>query len=189
MSTTVLILIIGAVFLIVLVWLVLTYNGLVRLRNEAQQGESSIDIQLKRRADLIPNLVEAVKGYAAHEQEAFERVTAARAHALEARSLGDKAAADGETRSALGGLLAVAEAYPQLRAVESFTQLQAELSDTEDKIAAARRYYNNVVQRYNTKQQSFPASAIAGTFGFLPREFYRIEDDAQRDPVKVEIGG
>jgi len=188
MSTTVWI-IIAAVVVIVLLWLVLTYNGLVRLRNEAEQGESSIDIQLKRRADLIPNLVEAVKGYAAHESEAFERVTAARTHALEARTLGDKAAADGETRSALGGLFAVAEAYPELRAVESFTQLQAELSDTEDKIAAARRYYNNVVQRYNTKQQSFPASAIAGAFGFAPREFYRIEDDAERDPVKVEIAG
>ncbi len=188
MSTTILI-IIGTVSVVVLLWLVLTYNGLVRLRNEAQQGESSIDIQLKRRADLMPILVVAVKGYAALEQEAFERVTAARAHALEARSLGDKAAADGETRSALGGLLAVAEAYPQLRAVESFTLLQTELSDTEDKIAAARRYYNNVVQRYNTKQQSFPANVIAGPFGFGPREFYRIEDDAERDPVKVEIAG
>ena len=165
------------------------FNRLVTLGNRYQNAFSQIDIQLKRRADLIPNLVEAVKGYAAHEQEAFERVTAARAHALEARTLGDKAAADGETRSALGGLLAVAEAYPELRAVESFTLLQTELSDTEDKIAAARRYYNNVVQRYNTKQQSFPASAIAGTLGFAPREFYRIEDDAERDPVKVEIAG
>ncbi|MGA0122299.1 MAG: LemA family protein [Gaiellales bacterium] len=187
MSTTVWI-IIAALIVVVLLWLVLTYNGLVRLRNEAEQGESSIDIQLKRRADLIPNLVEAVKGYAAHEQEAFERVTTARAHTLEARTLGDKAAADGETRGALGGLLAVAEAYPELRAVESFTQLQTELSDTEDKIAAARRYYNNVVQRFNTKQQSFPASVIAGLFGFGPRAFYRIEDDAERDPVRVQLG-
>jgi LemA protein len=178
----------GAILVILLLWLVLSYNGLIRLRNETQQGESSIDVQLKRRADLIPNLVEAVKGYAAHEREAFERVTAARAHALEAGTLGQRAAADGEMRSALGGLLAVAEAYPELRAVESFTQLQAELSDTEDKIAAARRYYNSVVQRFNTKQQTLPTSLIAGPLGFSPAEFYRLEDDAERDPVKVELG-
>ena len=172
---------------ILLLWLILAYNGLVRLRNEAQQGESSIDIQLKRRADLIPNLVETVKGYAAHESATFERITAARTQALGAKTLSEKAEADGVMQSALGGLLAVAEAYPQLRAVEAFTQLQTELSDTEDKIAAARRYYNSVVQRFNTKQQTIPTSLIAGIFGFSPREFYRVEDDSERNPVKVEL--
>jgi LemA protein len=180
-------LIVLAVVVIVLVWLALAYNRLVRLRNEAQQGESSIDIQLKRRADLIPNLVEAVKGYAAHEASTFQMVTEARARTLGARSLDEKATADGATQEALGRLFAVAEAYPELRAVESFTQLQAELSDTEDKIAAARRYYNNVVQRFNTAMQTFPTNLIAGTFGFTPREFYRLEDDGERDPVKVAL--
>lgn len=178
-----------ALVVIVLLWLVFAYNRLVRLRNEAQQAESSIDIQLKRRADLIPNLVEAVKGYAAHESSTFEMVTAARARTLGAGSLDEKAAADGATRDALGRLLAVAEAYPELRAVESFTQLQAELSDTEDKIAAARRYYNSVVQRLNTLIQSFPSNLVARLTGFREREFYRIEDEGQRDPIKVALGG
>ncbi len=178
---------VGVLILVVLLWLVLAYNSLVRLRNEAAQGESSIDIQLKRRADLIPNLVEAVKGYATHESETFEKVSNARAQTLGAKTLGDKAAADGAMQSALGGLLAVAEAYPQLRAVEAFTKLQAELSDTENKIAAARRYYNSVVQRFNTKQQTIPTSLIASAFGFSPSEFYRLEDDAEREPVKVDI--
>ncbi len=174
---------------VVLLWLVLAYNSLVRLRNECDQGESSIDIQLKRRADLIPNLVEAVKGYASHETETFQAVTEARAHALGARNLEDRAAADGETQSALGRLFAIAEAYPELRAVEAYTRLQTELSDTEDKIAAARRYYNTVVQAFNTKQQTIPTSLIAGAFGFAPRLFYRLEDDAERTPVAVELNG
>ena len=130
----------------------------------------------RSRADLIPNLVEAVKGYAAHETAAFEQVTAARSHALGARTLDEKADADGEMQAAVGRLFAVAEAYPQLRAVESFTQLQTELSDTEDKIAAARRYYNATVQAYNTKQQTVPTSFVAGVFGHAPAPFYRIEE-------------
>jgi LemA protein len=178
-----------ALVVVILLWLVLAYNGLIRLRNECDQGESSIDIQLKRRADLIPNLVEAVRGYAKHETEAFQAVSEARAHALGARTLADRAAADGETQSALGRLFAIAEAYPELRAVEAYTRLQTELSDTEDKIAAARRYYNSVVQRFNTKQQTIPTSLVAGAFGFTPREFYRLEDDAEREPVPVELNG
>lgn len=184
---TIVLILIGVLILVILLWLMLAYNSLVRLRNEAQQGESSIDIQLKRRADLIPNLVEAVKGYAQHERETFDRVTQARAQAMGARTLSERAAADGVMQSALTGLLGIAEAYPELRAVESFKQLQVELSDTEDKIAAARRYYNSVVQRFNTKQQTIPTSLIAGAFGFTPREFYRLEDDAERNPVKVEL--
>ena len=183
------ILLIAIVVLVVVIalWLVLAFNALIRLRNEVQQGESSIDVQLKRRADLIPNLVEAVKGYAAHETEAFQKVTEARAHALGARTLDEKADADGEMQAAVGKLFAIAEAYPQLRAVESFTQLQTDLTDTEDKIAAARRYYNATVQAYNTKQQTLPTSLVAGAFGHRPAAFYRVEDDADRQPVQVEF--
>jgi LemA protein len=171
----------------VLLWLMLTYNRLVRLRNEAQQGFSGIDIQLKRRADLIPNLVEAVKAYAAHESGLFEELAKARADTLTAQGVAGAADAAGKTGAALGKLFAVAEAYPQLRASENFQRLQEELTDTEDKIAAARRYYNNVVQKFNTSQQTFPASLVAGTFGFGPREFFRIEDDGDRAPVAVSL--
>ena len=183
----ILLIVIAVIVVVILLWLVIAYNGLVRLRNEADQGESSIDIQLKRRADLIPNLVEAVKGYATHESAAFENVSNARAQALGAKSLSEKADADGAMQSAVGKLFAIAEAYPELRAVESFVQLQTELADTEDKVAAARRYYNAVVQQFNTKQQTGPTSFIAGAFGFSPREFYRLEDDADRQPVKVDL--
>ena len=176
------------VVVVLVLWLILAFNALIRLRNEVQQGEASIDVQLKRRADLIPNLVEAVKGYAAHETSTFEQVTAARSHALGASTLDEKAAADGEMQAAVGKLFAIAEAYPQLRAVESFTQLQTELSDTEDKIAAARRYYNATVLAYNTKQQTIPTSLIAGAFGHSPASFYRVEDDADRQPVQVGFG-
>ncbi|MGI9116494.1 MAG: LemA family protein [Gaiellales bacterium] len=184
--TTILILI-GVLLLVIALWFVLAYNGLVRLRNEVAQGLSSIDVQLKRRADLIPNLVEAVKGYAQHETETFQAVTEARVRALGAQTLDEKAAADGAMQQAVGRLFAIAEAYPQLRAVESFTQLQTELSDTEDKIAAARRYYNTTVRSYNTKQQTIPTSLIAGALGHRPAEFYRLEDDADREPVHVEL--
>jgi LemA protein len=177
--------IIVAVVAVLAIWLALTYNRLVRLRNETDQGFSTIDVMLKRRADLIPNLIETVKAYATHEREAFERVSEARAATIGAKTLDETAEADGKMQGAVSGLLAVAEAYPQLRAVESFKQLQDELSDTEDKIAAARRYYNTVVRSLNTAIQSFPANLIAGPFGFTARQFYRIEDDADRQPVAV----
>jgi LemA protein len=176
-----------AVIVVLVAWLVISYNRLVRLRNEAAQGYSSIDIQLKRRADLIPNLVETVKAYAAHEQAVFEEVTEARARTLSAGSVGDAAAAEQQMRGALGRLFAVAEAYPQLRASENFQQLQEELSDTEDKIAAARRYYNNVVQRFNTAQQTLPTSLLAGPLGFRPREYFELDDAGDRAPVRVEL--
>ena len=176
-----------AVVLIVVVWLVFAYNRLVRLRNEAEQGYSSIDIQLKRRADLIPNLIETVKAYATHERGVFEDVAAARSKMLSAGSVGEAAGAERQMRGALGRLFAVAEAYPELRASENFRALQEELSDTEDKIAAARRYYNAVVQRYNTKLQTLPTSLVAGGLGFQPREYYRIEDEADREPVRVQL--
>jgi len=176
-----------ALVVVALLWLVFTYNRLVRLRNETDQGFSGIDIQLKRRADLIPNLVESVKAYAAHEREVFEQLTEARAKTLGAGSVGEASDAAGATNHVLGRLFAVAEAYPQLRASENFQRLQEELTDTEDKIAAARRYYNTVVQRFNTSQQTFPASLVAGTFGFSPREFFRLEDDGDRSPVAVNL--
>jgi LemA protein len=179
--------IIVAIVVVAAVWFVLGYNRLVRLRNECDQGFSSIDVMLKRRADLIPNLVESVKGYAAHERETFERVSEARNATLRATSLDAKAAADGLMTAAVTGLLGIAEAYPQLRAVESFTALQSELSDTEDKIAAARRYYNTVVRKYNTTIQSVPTDLIASRAGFAARQFYRIEDDADRKPVAVTL--
>jgi LemA protein len=176
-----------AVIVAFVAWLVISYNRLIRLRNEAEQGYSSIDIQLKRRADLIPNLVETVKAYAAHEQAVFQEVTEARARTLSAGSVGDAAAAEQQMRGALGRLFAVAEAYPQLRASENFQQLQEELSDTEDKIAAARRYYNNVVQRYNTAQQTLPTSLLAGPLGFRPREYFELDDAGDRSPVSVQL--
>ena len=177
-----------AVVVILVVWLVFAYNKLVRLRNEAEQGYSSIDIQLKRRADLIPNLVETVKAYATHERGVFEDVAAARSKMLSADSVGEAAGAERQMRGALGRLFAVAEAYPELRASENFRALQEELSDTEDKIAAARRYYNTTVRRYNTMLQSVPTNVVAGATGFTRREFYRIEDDADREPVAVKLG-
>ena len=172
---------------LVLLWLVFGYNRLVRLRNEAEQGFSGIDVQLKRRADLIPNLVETVKAYAAHESAVFEDVAEARAQALGARGVAQAATADVAMTAALTGLFGIAEAYPQLRASENFQRLQAELSDTEDKIAAARRYYNTTVRRFNSLIQSVPTNIIARLGGFREREFFRIEADADRDPVAVSL--
>ena len=176
-----------AVVVIALLWLVFGYNRLVRLRNEAEQGFSGIDVQLKRRADLIPNLVETVKAYAAHESGVFEAVAQARAQALGARGVAAAATADVAMTAALTGLFGIAEAYPELRASENFQRLQAELSDTEDKIAAARRYYNTTVRRFNSLIQSVPTNVIARLGGFREREFFRIEDDADRAPVAVNL--
>jgi LemA protein len=178
-----------AIALVVLValWVMVSYNRLVRLRNESHQAFSSIEVQLKRRADLVPNLVESVKAYATHERGVFEAVSKARAATLAASGPAEVAAADVMMDGAIGGLFGIAEAYPELRGVETFRALQDELSDTEDKIAAARRYYNAVVQRYNTQLQTLPTSVIAGALGFEPREYYRIEDEADREPVRVRL--
>src|SRR6266487_4875521 len=142
------------------------YNKLVRLRNRAENAWAQVDVQLKRRHDLIPNLVETVKGYAAHERGTFDEVTQARTAAQQAQGPQAQAQAENVLTQALGRLFAVAENYPQLRATENFQQLQSELTDTEDKIAAARRYYNAVVQTFNTAIQSFPAVLYAGVLGF-----------------------
>jgi LemA protein len=166
----------GVVALLV-VLLVLGYNRLVRLRNEVDTGWANIDVQLQRRTDLIPNLVEAVKAYAAHERGVFEEVTRARAALQQAGSPGSAAEANEGLTAALGRLFAVAEAYPELKASENFLRLQEDLTDTEDKISAARRYYNATVMRYNTAVQSFPWLLFAGPFGFRDREFFSAEGD------------
>lgn len=183
--TTVLIII--AIIVVLALILVLVYNGLVQARNKCIEAWSGIDVQLKRRHDLIPNLIETVKGYAAHETAAFENVSNARAAAMGAKTPGEASKAEGVLGQALGGLLAIAEAYPQLRAVESFTQLQVELSNTEDQIAASRRIYNGNTQIFNTKIQQFPGAILAGPFGFTVREFFELEDPAERQPVKVDF--
>ena len=171
----------------VVLWLVLTYNGLVRRKYRVKEAWADIDVQLKRRYDLIPNLVETVKGYAIHEKEAFENVTKARAMALGAQTINEKGKAENMLSSALKSIFAIAEAYPQLRAIESFVKLQDELSDTENKIQAARRFYNGNVMDYNTKIETFPTNLIAGTFGFGKEEFFQLEQEEAKEPVKVKF--
>jgi LemA protein len=175
------------VIAVLLVWLIAVYNGFVKLINRTKEAWSDIEVQLKRRYDLIPNLVETVKGYAKHENAAFENVTKARAQALGAQSVKEKEVADNMVTSALKSVFAVAEAYPQLRAVESFTKLQDELSDTENKIQAARRFYNGNVRDLNTKIEMFPYNVIAGIFNFAKREFFELENEAAKEPVKVQF--
>lgn len=175
---------------VVAIFLWATYNGLVTTRVRVDEAWSDITVQLKRRADLIPNLVESVKGYAAHESGVFQAVTEARANVLSATSQGPKAtaAAENQFEGALKSLFAVSEAYPQLRASENFQQLQAELVDTEDKIQASRRFYNGAVRDLNTKIQVFPANLVAGMFGFSAREFFEVADrEAVEKPVEVKF--
>ena len=177
--------ILGFIALVVL-WLIMTYNSLVVLRNRIGNAWSQIDVQLRRRYDLIPNLLETVKGYAAHEKDVFERVTQARANAIAAGSVGEQGKAENMLTQALRSVFAVAENYPQLRATENFQQLQEELSGTESKIAFARQFYNDTVLRYNNARQTFPAALIANQFGFGPREYFEMEE-AAREPVKVKF--
>ena len=165
------------VLALLLVLGVVGYNRLVRLRNEANTGWANIEVQLERRADLIPNLVEAVKGYAAHERGVFEEVTRARAALQQAATPGAAGEANDVLSAALGRLFAVAEAYPELRASENFLRLQEDLTDTEDKISAARRYYNSTVMHYNTAIQSLPWVLVARPLGFAEREFFSAEGD------------
>lgn len=175
---------------IVGIFLWATYNGLVKLNVRVEEAWSDITVQLKRRADLIPNLVESVKGYASHEKEVFEAVTEARANVVNATGQGPKAtaAAENQFEGALKSLFAVSEAYPQLRASENFQQLQAELVDTEDKIQASRRFYNGGVRDLNTKIKVFPNNIFAGMLGFKEREFFEVEDMASVEkPVEVKF--
>jgi len=177
--------ILGVIVLLVL-WLVFTYNRLITLRNRTQEAWSDIDVQLKRRYDLIPNLVETVKGYAAHEKGLFEKVTEARARAMGAKNLKEKGEAENALSDTLKSLFAVAENYPQLRASENFMELQRELTDTEDKIQAARRFYNGNVRDLNIKIETFPANIVANIFNFKKSEFFGIEE-VEKEPVKVKF--
>lgn len=167
-------------------YLVVTYNGFVRLRNRIESAWAQIDVQLQRRYDLIPNLVETVKGYATHERAVFEAVTEARSRAIGAQGVGEQAAAENMVTGALKSLFAVAEAYPELKANTNFLALQEELSGTEGKIAYARQFFNDVVRAYNTKVQSFPSRLVAGMFRFAEREYFEA-DPTSRGPVRVEF--
>ncbi len=179
--------IILAVVAVVVLWIIGVFNGLVILKNRAKEAFSDIDVQLKRRYDLIPNLVETVKGYATHEKELFEKVTQARASAMGAQGIGQKAEAENQLSNTLKSLFAVAENYPDLKASTNFLELQRELTDTEDKIQAARRFYNTNVRDLNIKIESFPANTIAGTFGFKQMELFQTANEAEREPVKVNF--
>jgi LemA protein len=176
-----------AIVLILVVALVLFYNNLVRLRNRVDNAWAQIEVQLKRRWDLIPNLLETVKGYAAHERETLEAVTQARAQAQAARTPAETAQAEGILGAALGRLFAVAEAYPELQADENFRQLQDELAQTENRIAVARQVYNDSVLTYNNAIQTFPGAVLAGPFGFAVREFFEVEEAAQREVPVVDF--
>lgn len=164
------------------------YNGLVKLKVAAEGAWADIDVQLKRRYDLIPNLVETVKGYAAHERGTLEAVIDARSRAMSAQGPAEKGRAEGELTGALKSLFALAENYPQLRAAENFGQLQGSLMQIEDAIQNARRYYNAVVRDFNTRIGQFPSNLVARTMGFRPREFFGIEDDRERAVPAVETG-
>ena len=175
------------VLVVVAIWVIGVFNGLVRSRNRVKESWSDIDVQLKRRYDLIPNLIETVKGYAAHEKDVLEKVIQARSVAMGANGLADKGQAENMLSGALKNLFALAEAYPQLRAVESFAKLQDELSDTENKIQAARRFYNTNVMALNTQIEMFPTNIIANTFGFSKEQFFQLENENQREPVAVKF--
>jgi LemA protein len=177
--------VLGLLVLLVL-YVVVAYNGLIRLRNRIENAWSQIDVQLQRRYDLIPNIVETVKGYATHERGVFEEVTRARANAINAQGVGNQAQAENAITGALKSLFAVAEAYPDLKANQNFLALQEELSGTEGRIAYARQFYNDSVQRYNTKIQSVPTVVIARALNFAEREYFEA-DDTSRGPVQVQF--
>jgi len=175
-----------AVIVIIILWIIASFNGFVTLKNRAKEAWSDIDVQLKRRYDLIPNLVETVKGYATHEKELFEKVTQARASAMSATGIKDKAVAENQLSETLKSLFAVSENYPDLKAFTNFLELQRELTDTEDKIQAARRFYNTNVRDLNIKIESFPDNMIAGTFGFKKMDLFEASG-AEKEPVAVKF--
>ena len=180
----------GVVLFFLLLFFIAIYNSLVRLRNRVRNAWSQIDVQLKRRHDLIPNLVETVKGYAAHEKETLENVTKARQIAIDASKAGDigkQIQAENFLTQTLRSLFAVSENYPDLKANQNFLQLQEELTSTENKIAFARQHYNDSVMVYNNKIEMFPSSIVAGMFGFKKGEFFEVEEEAQREPPKVSF--
>lgn len=182
--------IIGVVIVLAL-FIIGLYNRLIKLRNRVEEAWSDIDVQLKRRYDLIPNLINTVKGYASHEQETFQKVTEARNQAMESQSQGKDAKSQAQAENALSStlksLFAVAESYPDLKASENFLELQRELSDTENKIQAARRFYNNQVLSYNNKMQVFPANMIANSFKFKKKDYFELEEGEAREVPKAEF--
>jgi LemA protein len=185
-ATLIILLVVIAVVVVLIVAVIAIYNGLVRSRLRVREAWSGIDVQLKRRASLIPNLVETVKGYAAHERETLENVTAARARLEQAGTPAQAAEANNMLTQTLRSLFAVAEAYPDLKANQNFLELQRELSDIEEKIAYARQFYNTNVLSYNAKTETFPSVIMANMFGFQPAEFFEAEEGARED-VKVSF--
>ncbi|MBI3638451.1 LemA family protein [Candidatus Wolfebacteria bacterium] len=179
--------IIIAVVVVVVLWLISAFNGLVRRRNRVKEAWSDIDVQLKRRYDLIPNLIETVKGYAKHESGVFEKVTEARTRAMGAQSKDEKLKSENVLSGTLKTLFAVSENYPDLKANTNFLELQRELFDTENKIQAARRFYNGNVLDLNTKIETFPTNLMAGAFGFKKEEFFGLENEAEKQPVQVKF--
>jgi LemA protein len=188
MGIAVIVLIVLAVIVLgLLAWVAGAYNGLVRLRNQVENAWAQIDVQLKRRCDLIPNLVETVKGYAKHERETLEKVIQARNMALAAKTVGERAEAENVLSGTLKSLFAVAEAYPDLKANQNFLRLQEELTSTENKIAFSRQFYNDSVMTYNTQIEVFPQNLIAGLFHFVRREFFEVKEEAAREAPKVSF--
>src|SRR3954463_3973934 len=173
--------------LLLLIVVVAMYNRLVRLRNRAENAWAQVDVQLRRRYDLIPNLVETVKGYAAHERQTFEEVTRARTAAQQAQNVQQQAEAENMLTQAIGRLFAVAEQYPQLRATENFQELQAQLAETEQKIAVSRQIYNDAVLTYDNALQTVPTNMVAGLFNFQPREYFEVEEPAAREAPRVQF--
>jgi len=184
--TTIVYIILGLLVLAAL-WLIMIFNGLVVLKNRTKEALSDIDVQTKRRYDLIPNLMETVKGYAAHEKGVFEKVTQARASAMSAQGTAQKAEAENMLSDTLKSLFAVAENYPDLKASTNFLELQRELSDTEDKIQAARRFYNGNVRDLNTKIEVFPTNLVAGMLGFKQMDLFQVSNEAEKNPVQVKF--
>ena len=179
--------VLGGLVVLVLLWFVGVYNGLVGARNQVKNAWSQIDVQLKRRYDLIPNLVETVKGYAKHEKDVFENVARARSACMAATGPADAAKAENFLSQTLKSLFAVAEAYPELKANQNFLALQEELTSTENKVSFARQFYNDTVMRYNTKIQTVPSNIVAGMFSFKAEEFFQVENAAERVAPKVQF--
>ena len=179
--------VIGVIVLIIVIWLISSYNGFVTLRNKTEEAFSAMDVSLKKRYDLIPNYVETVKGYAKHESETLERVVAARNHAMTATSVDDKIKQENVLSGALRSLFAVSESYPELKANENFNKLQDQLQRLEEEIAGSRRYYNGVVNRYNTKTELFPGNIIAGIIGFKRKPLFEVSNESERENVQVKF--
>ncbi len=180
--------VLGVLVVLLLVFLVFTYNALVRLRQRLRNAWSQVDVQLKRRYDLIPNLVNSVQGYAAHEKSTFEEIARVRNQAIAAKTVREQSQAETMLSGALRNLFAVAEAYPELRANANFMQLQEELTNTESKIAFSRQFYNDTVQKLNTRIELFPTNLVAGMFGFGPADYFTLQDEpGAREPVEVKF--